>query len=504
MDDLQTTIAETIRNVVVSGGSNRDIAKALVRLFFKDEDGLPFELSDGQADIFLVIFLKQFLRNEVITSTQYGKSETVAMAVILRSIPFAEKFTILAGDQNKADIIMGKIITHLFDHPLLERQIDPAGIPKMERLKHQKSQDRITWREGGEVRTLTANATNRKKVKESLTGQGARNIIEDEASLIPDDLQAMAMRMLGGFKDGWILKIGNPFYNNHFKRSWKNRKYNRIFIDYKQAIAEGRYTEDFIEEMRYEPFFDVLYECKFPDDSDYSEGGYRRLFSDKLIDKAFITEEEFRTKYATQKVKDGDGNTIGRKPEGQTRLGGDIGGGGDRSAYAARWEKVAKPLENNHIRDVMQQVPIVKRLRRDHDVNDRDIALDYGGLGQGVSDRLYELDIYVNKVMFGGALKDATMKARYKNNRAYMYYMLYNWIKAGGKIVEWDGLRDELTVVMYKTDSGGRIQIEPKEDLKKRLKEENKALTSPDMADALALTFADNTDLVDEDDFDFL
>lgn len=504
METIQTTVTQTIKDTIANGGGNREIAKALVRMFFKDDDGKPFELSNGQADIFLTIFLKQFLRNEIITSTQYGKSETIAMAVILRSIVFAEKFTILAGDQNKTDIIMGKIITHLFDHPILERQIDTAGIPKLEKLKHQKSQDRITWRDGGEVRTLTADARNRKRVKEVLTGQGARNIIEDEASLIPDDLQAMAMRMLGGFKDGWILKIGNPFYNNHFKRSWKNKKYNRIFIDYKQAIAEGRYTADFIEEMRYEPFFDVLYECKFPDDSDYTAGGYRRLFSDKLIERAFITEEDFRNNYATKKVKDGDGNTIGRKPEGHTRLGGDIGGGGDRSGYVARWDKVAKPLEQNFIKDTMQQVPIVKRLRRDHMINDRDIALDYGGLGQGTSDRLHEVDIYVNKVMFGGTPDDKDLKKRYKNNRAYMYYLLYQWLKEGGKIVEWDGLRDELAVVMYKADSAGKVQIEPKDDLKKRLKEENKALTSPDIADALALTFADNTSLVDEDDFDWV
>lgn len=478
--------------------AERENAKALCAMFFKDDDGNPFQLTDGQSDIWNAIMLKRHPRVQVETTTQYGKSETISMAVTLRSQSFHEKWTILAPDQNKSDIIMGKAIQHIFDHPSLIEQIEMAGLPKLEKLKHQKSQDRITWRDGGEIRTLTADARNRKRVKESLTGQGARNVIEDEASLIPDDLQAMVMRMLGGFKDAFLMKIGNPFYRNHFLRTSKNKGYHKIHIDWQQAVAEGRYTMEFIEEMRHEPFFDVLYEVKFPPDDEVVTGGYRRLFNDTMIADAIISEEE----YATMLADDENAETLEsgvRVLKGERRLGSDFAGGGsDRSSYVFRTPQVMKLLETNKIDDTMQQVPIVEKHADYYEVMNGNVAVDYGGLGQGIGDRLYEKDRYVIKVMFGGGSSEPK---KYKNKRAEMYFKMHDWIRDGGKIVdspEWQ----ELAVVYYKTDSSGRFQIEPKEDLKKRLKELGLTVTSPDVPDSAALTFADNSEMIDDDDFE--
>jgi hypothetical protein len=478
--------------------SERDIAKQLCAMFFKDDDGDPFQLTNGQADIWNTIMLKRHRRNQVETTTQYGKSETISMAMVLRSITYHEKWTVLAGDQTKSDIIMGKAVNHIFDHPSLVEQIEMAGMPKLEKLKHQKSQDRITWRDGGEIRSLTADARNRKRVKESLTGQGARNIIEDEASLIPDDLQAMVMRMLGGHKDSFLLKIGNPFYRNHFYRTSKSPHYHHIHIDYHQAVAEGRYDMSFIEEMRGEPFFDILYEVKFPPDDDVVTGGYRRLFTDQMIADAMISEEEFEAMLADdeQAITLDSGRRV---LKGERRLGNDFAGGGsDRSSYVFRTPQVMKLLEINQNDDTMQQVVTTQQYRAEYEVQSSNIGNDYGGLGQGISDRLYELDIYVNKVMFGGGSSEPK---KYKNKRAEMYFLFKQWLENGGKIVdspEWQ----ELAVVYYKSDSSSRFQIEPKEDLKKRLRELGLTVTSPDVADAGVLTFADNTEMIDDDDFE--
>lgn len=497
MNEAGDIVAGVLRQGFAEG--EREVAKKLCRMFFKNDDGDPFELTDGQADIFGIILFKRHRRNQVITSTQYGKSETIAMATDLRAIVFGEDYTILAGDQNKTDIIMGKAIAHLFDHPALEAQIDPLGVPKLERLKHEKSRERITFRDGGSIRTLTADARNRKRVKEVLTGQGARNIIEDEASLIPDDLQAMAMRMLGGFNDSWLLKIGNPFYRNHFLRTWKSNKYFRLFIDYVQALKEGRYGEDFIAEMREEPFFDILYECKFPADDQVVTGGYRRLFSDELIEQAQISEKEYREKYCTVEIEGTEGKI--KVPEGEARLGGDMAGGGsDGSEYVMRWPAVMRHEEGNRSDDTMQQVPVFKRLIGKYAMHSSNAAIDYGGLGQGAGDRLHELDVFVNKVMFGGGSPEPK---KYKNNRAYMYFQFHQWVKNGGKIVD-GAILAQLPAIFYKSDSADRFQIEPKEDLKKRLKELGLTVTSPDAADGAALTFADNTHLIGEDDFEFL
>ena len=62
--------------------------KKLVAGLFKDDKGEPFILSDGQCDIFSSIFFKEkfieygFNRVEIIAPTQYGKSNTIGIAVV--------------------------------------------------------------------------------------------------------------------------------------------------------------------------------------------------------------------------------------------------------------------------------------------------------------------------------------------------------------------------------------------------------------------------------------
>lgn len=461
--------------------NQRETARELCSNFFKDDDGQPFRLSDGQCDIWNTIVLKKHTRNQIMTTTQYGKSETVSMAIVLRAITYKEDWMILAGDSNKTEIIMGKCISHLFDNPALESQIDYSGIDNKERLKHQRSRERITFIGGGSIRALTADARNRKRVKETLAGQGSRNIVQDESALIPDDLQAMVMRMLGGFKDAFLLKIGNPFYRNHFLHSWQSEKYHRIKIDYHQALAEGRLTQDFIEEMKPLPFFDVLYGVEFPGSDEMLTGGYRRLITDEMLENAFVR-----------------GYTPSTPP---TDLGCDFAGGGnDRSAYVVRHgSEYMRLVSTNRISDTMQQVPIVEGLIDELGIADGQASLDIGGLGQGIGDRLHEKDRFTTNIMFGQSANDNT---RYKNKRAEMYYELQKWILEGGKI-EYDDAWYELLSVNYKTDSEKKFIIQPKEELKKIMRELGLTVTSPDVADAAVLTFGADS-MMGVDDFAFV
>lgn len=156
----------------------------------------------------------------------------------------------------------------------------------------------------------------------------------------------------------------------------------------------------------------------------------------------------------------------------------------------------------NKIADIMQQVPIVMDLIKKYKIEANDVGLDYGGLGQGASDRLWEKDIYVNKVMFGSSAPEEEKK-KYANMRAYMYYRLLRWLKKGGRIVRDDGFL-ELLSVNYKSDSERKLKIQPKEDLKKVMKDLGVKASSPDIGDASVLTFADNSKLVTEDDFGFV
>lgn len=102
-----------------------------------------------------------------------------------------------------------------------------------------------------------------------------------------------------------------------------------------------------------------------------------------------------------------------------------------------------------------------------------------GGFGGGWIDQLKNLGRDPIAVHFAGKALDA----RYANKRAEMWFLMAEWIKAGGAIPDVPGLAAELTTPTY-SFKGDQFLIEPKEDVKKRLGR------SPDLADALALTFA--------------
>jgi hypothetical protein len=115
------------------------------------------------------------------------------------------------------------------------------------------------------------------------------------------------------------------------------------------------------------------------------------------------------------------------------------------------------------------------------------IFVDGGGVGGGVVDRLRQLRAHVFDVQFGAKPDRVLLEgnASYANKRAEMYGYMREWLKTGG--IEPDTrLRDELIATEYALNVRDAIQLERKEDLKRRLP----AIGSPDWADALALTFA--------------
>ena len=114
------------------------------------------------------------------------------------------------------------------------------------------------------------------------------------------------------------------------------------------------------------------------------------------------------------------------------------------------------------------------------------------GQGQGVIDRLRHMGHAVIEVPFGGK---PLQEGRFANRRSEMWYGIREWIKAGGCLPDISELKQELSTPTYWYDAAGRIVLEPKDKIKERL-----GGKSPDIADAIALTFAAPVGLPDEDD----
>jgi hypothetical protein len=104
---------------------------------------------------------------------------------------------------------------------------------------------------------------------------------------------------------------------------------------------------------------------------------------------------------------------------------------------------------------------------------------DTGGYGGAVIERLQQFGHKIIGAQFAGKPSDD----RYLNKRAEMWIEMANWIKDKGALPDSQELRSDLCSPTYKYTNNGKFQLESKEDMKKR------GLPSPDVGDALALTF---------------
>lgn len=126
------------------------------------------------------------------------------------------------------------------------------------------------------------------------------------------------------------------------------------------------------------------------------------------------------------------------------------------------------------------------------------LFVDEVGVGSGVVDYLKASGYPVVGVNAGAR---ATNDKLYLNKRAEMWCRMKEWLEGGADIPDDPDLGEQLTALEYDYTPKEQIRLEKKDDLKAR------GLSSPDRADALALTFAEivhfaNTPNSFEPDFD--
>ena len=435
----------------------REIGRILLRLFTIEGRSADQVLTEGELDIFNLIVFRKNNRAQVICSTQYGKSLTIALACIIVSCLQGELIAVIAPTDKKSKIIMHYFIEHLGDDASFTDELEKNT--KLERLRMEESKDRIILRNGGGIYTLSANVSSGTKAIEGAMGEGAKIVIQDESCLIPDNVESSIFRMIAGKADAFYCKVGNPFYSNHFKKSWDDPNYEKIFIDYEQALREGRYTQEFINEARHKPNFDILFGCKFPPDTAVDTKGFQRLLSDEDIEKA---QEEV-------------------EPFGEQRLGVDVAeGGGNSNVLVSRWANFAKIVLKYKTEDTMDVAAKVAGYYKEFNLLDQNIFVDSIGVGKGVYDRLIESRF---KVAECKGSEKADDPVQFINKRAENYWRLRTWIKQGGKLEpssDWNQLKN----IKYKADISSRMLIMSKDEMMRE------GIESPDVADSLAMTFS--------------
>jgi hypothetical protein len=143
-----------------------------------------------------------------------------------------------------------------------------------------------------------------------------------------------------------------------------------------------------------------------------------------------------------------------------------------------RWGKVDTMVTTGHA------------IRQVHKWRPSHIAVDVIGVGSGVADRLRERGAPVIDAAAGNQASDPDS---YANQRAEWYWNLRTAFEDGE--IDLDPQDEELAAqladIKWKPDSKGRITIEKKEEIKKRIGR------SPDDADAVAMLYMSSTKWLD-------
>lgn len=170
--------------------------------------------------------------------------------------------------------------------------------------------------------------------------------------------------------------------------------------------------------------------------------------------------------------------------------------GTDRTSICYRQGRKVHWIRSYTKKSTMEVAGLVRVAIRE--VGAQQCAIDVGGLGAGVYDRLVELvpehECEIVQVNSASSPIDAN---KYANKRAEMWGEMKEWLeKQPASIPDSDELQADLTQIRYSYDSNNALKMEKKEDMAKR------GFRSPDMADALGLTFAEPAKQWINDDYD--
>lgn len=428
-----------------------DIIAFVQEAFYHYESDSPIIVTDQQREVLLSI---QEPGAHVAVKAGHGVSKTctevwVAIWGILCFFDIKIPVTAPSAPQLK-DVFMAELHKWVGKlHPWLRSQVVCATMGA-----HIKGRQKLQF--------ISAR-TSRREDPSALQGFHAPQLIFicDEAFGIPDAVFQVAEGALTG-ESARVLLCGNPtsltgYAYDAFNRNsglWK--LHTLSCLDAPEWLVSPEYAKNMA--LKYGEDSDI-YKCRVL--GEFPSASFAQLIPTDLVEQAMnrhLRIEEY--KYAP------------------VILGVDVSYfGDDRSIIVKRQglhvEELGSWYNIGHA-DLTEQVMFFKdKYRADA------VMVDSIGVGSGVVDNLNRAMYDPTPINFGGR----AMKAKYYNKRAECWGEMKEWLALGGALPRDDGLLKELTAVIYGFTGTGKLQLEAKKDVKKRIG------FSPDKADAIALTF---------------
>lgn len=247
----------------------------LASKYFTDTSGEPFILTDGQCEIFKSVLDRRIKWLWMSAPTRYGKTETLALAIIYLAVFEKIKIPIVAGSKEKANKIMEYVVQHIADHPDLSQGLINIKGADIEKLKVRVSKDVLRWSDGGWIFVTSVDSRSISKEGEGVVGEGGDVVVLEEAGLIKQDNQFSKIVRMPEHANGWgkLIMSGNCVENSVFEKAYNNDLYYKIRITLEQAIKEGRFTEQELEEKKTQTTakdWKRYYLVKFPEANEFA------------------------------------------------------------------------------------------------------------------------------------------------------------------------------------------------------------------------------------------
>ena len=363
-------------------------------------------------------------------------------------------------------VVTAPTASQLFDALFAELKGTIKNLPDMLKELIVASTDKVHLAHAPEESFISAR-TSRAETPEALQGVHAPHVllVVDEASGVPEAVFEAAVGSMSGH-NAITLLLGNPtrssgyFYNAFHKNA---EQWHCIHVN---AAESKLVSKAFVDQVA----------------QTYGENSnafrVRVLGEFPLADDDTVISWELANTAMHRDISVGENVPV--------VWGVDVARFGDDESCLVKRQGniVIEPPRNFKKIDLMQLTGIIKSEYDASPVASRpiEIFVDSIGVGGGVVDRLRELGLPVRGV---NVSESPALGATYVNLRAELWYKLKTWLEQRNcKLPKDDALLAELIAPKYFFQSNGKIQIEGKEQMKRR------GIKSPNKADALCLTFA--------------
>ncbi len=330
------------------------------------------------------------------------------------------------------------------------RRIIDQAFPKALRKRTLEQEMLIEFKNGSIWQLIGSNNY------DSLVGTNPVGVIMSEYA-ISDPESWEYIRPILTENGGWAWFITTPRGKNHLWKLYEMAMRNeRWFCERLTVDDTKQVTPEIIQQERddgmVESKINQEYYCSF------EEGAANQLIPQDIIDaaKARISQPHGPRIMGVDPARFGDDHTVVAMRN------------GDRLEWVVRWSG----------RDLMFTAGKIAEFINTYKPDAT--FIDVVGLGAGVVDRLHQLNYPVISAGGGNA---AMKKHLYVNKRNEMWGTMKEWLSQSGDIPAHDILLSDLAMVEFEYDSRNRQVMELKKHMKAR------GLPSPDVADALALTF---------------